>query len=372
MNAHRHGWKRKAAAFVLALLAACVIEPAEERALLDDVVGRGSAGGVRFRVEGGLAGIRNLSPGQIELWLQAPAVRIAVEAAPGAVTAWTITARNAVTDAALVFAGNASGSVRALGAGATANTLRWQTELPSGASSLLLGPPDVGSRSPWTFAVLSDVQEAIGDVGDIWARMAEDPEIRFVVSTGDLTEQGEREELLAFQASMAALPVPLYSTVGNHELGVPPDAWHALFGPFNFQFLYRDVAFTFVDSASATVDPRVYDRLDRWLQGARERYHVFVTHEPILDPVGERNGGFRSRKEAGKLLRMLAVNQVDLLFFGHIHSFYAYSLGGTETYISGGGGAIPERLDGIGRHYLRVTVDPVREEAIVSVVRVDP
>ena len=44
---------------------------------------------------------------------------------------------------------------------------------------------------------------------------------------------------------------------------------------------------------------------------------------------------------------------------------------GVPAYISGGGGAIPERMDGIGRHYLVVEVDPRVGVRTVGVTRVD-
>jgi hypothetical protein len=81
----------------------------------------------------------------------------------------------------------------------------------------------------------------------------------------------------------------------------------------------------------------------------------------------------RSRKEAAKLLGMLANGNVDATFYGHLHSYYAYENAGIPAYISGGGGAYPERWDGIGRHFLVVDLDPgsARVES-VGVVRVDP
>ena len=82
--------------------------------------------------------------------------------------------------------------------------------------------------------------------------------------------------------------------------------------------------------------------------------HVVVTHIPPLDPVGERNAAFGSRAEAAKLLQRLASGTVDLTLYGHVHSYYAFGNAGIPAYISGGGGAHPEKLDGIGRHYLAV------------------
>ena len=158
---------------------------------------------------------------------------------------------------------------------------------------------------------------------------------------------------------------------GNHEMGAPASAWHELFGPFNVHFTFKGVAFSLVDSGNATIDPHVYERLDGWLDDNRARTHAVLTHVPPIDPAGLRGGSFRSRKEAAKLLQKLGAGQVDALFLGHIHSYYAFSAAGVPSYISGGGGAIQETLDGIERHYLRVRASPERGIEEVAVVRVD-
>jgi len=62
---------------------------------------------------------------------------------------------------------------------------------------------------------------------------------------------------------------------------------------------------------------------------------------------------------------------VDLTLYGHIHSYYKFENGGVPAYIFGGGGAIPERFDQIGRHFLVVEVDPARGVRGVRTVRVD-
>src|SRR5690606_20030834 len=121
---------------------------------------------------------------------------------------------------------------------------------------------------------------------------------------------------------------------------------------------FKGVAFSLVDSGNASLDPIVYDWLDGWLDRAAGDVHVFGTHFPPIDPVGARAGSFRSRKEAAKLLSRLAAGAVDLTLYGHIHSYYSYENAGIPAYISGGGGALPEKLDGIGRHFLTIDVDP--------------
>ena len=95
-------------------------------------------------------------------------------------------------------------------------------------------------------------------------------------------------------------------------------------------------------------------------------------HIPPLDPVGVRNGSFSSRAEANKLLSRLAAGHVDLTVYVHVHSYYAYANAGIPAFITGGGGAIPERMDGIGRHFLVFDADPARGDVTGRLVRVDP
>jgi 3',5'-cyclic-AMP phosphodiesterase len=115
----------------------------------------------------------------------------------------------------------------------------------------------------------------------------------------------------------------------------------------------------------------VYGWLDDWLARGIDETHVVFMHYPVLDPVGVRNGAFASRSEAGKLLGKLSQSDVDLTLYGHIHSFYAFENAGIPAYISGGGGAIPETFDGVGRHFLMVHADAKRATISVRIERVD-
>lgn len=376
MTGDRRGWRVPAWVWGLSAFAAMgsCLRPSEERAAMDSAVGLAEVGGVSLRVEDGLAAVRVAEPGLLRLWAQAPQLTVELEADAQASPSWVFEVWNCMPDAELVALGQDGMPlvVQALEDDGAPTRKRWGVELlPGQAATLLLGPPDAQDEAPWRFAVLSDVQEDVDRVDQIFARVNEDPSVRFVLSSGDLTRQGEASELERFQDELLALEVPLYSTVGNHELGTEPEVWHRLFGRFNTHFWFKGVAFSLVDSGSATLDPTVYRWLDGWLKDSAQEVHVFVTHIVPIDPIGTRNGSFRSRKEAGKLLKMLADGQVDVGVYGHVHSFYGFSLAGVPMYISGGGGAIPERLDGIERHYLVVDVRPGEKVDRVGVVRVD-
>src|SRR5699024_4544861 len=89
------------------------------------------------------------------------------------------------------------------------------------------------------------------------------------------------------------------------------------------------------------------------------RIDVAVMHIPPLDPSGIRNGGWSSRLEAERFLAALAARGTRLLLAGHLHGHEEETdAGGVRTVVSGGGARSNQRLDGVGLHYLIVTVAP--------------
>lgn len=365
------------AALGLALAAGC-LRKGEERALSDLEVGVAAAEAVTVAVDDGLAHVRAVEAGaanRITLWGSAPAFTLALSAETGA--AWELTVQNCMPDAALTALDGALVDITPLAGTPRPTVRRWQVTLrgaPGVAEARLrVAPPDADTLAPgesWRFAVMGDIQRALDRVDDIFARIDQDPGIRFVASTGDIVQSGENDEYALWERQLEALDVPYFSTIGNHELFASFERWRARFGRFNVHFRFKGAAFSLIDSGNASVDPLVQDWLDEWLEAADDDVHFFFTHYPLIDPIGVRAGSFRSSQEAHKLLDRLAEERVDVTFYGHIHSYYAFANAGIPAYISGGGGAIPERWDGVGRHFLTVdvTADGVRS---VGLVRVD-
>jgi len=363
----------KVALVVSALCAGACFEIAGERARRDLTIGKAEAAASRVEIRDGLGAVRRFDAGSLEVWANAPAFEASLELGSDAPDAFGVVVRNALPDAGL---GVEDASGRAVEVtpleGAVSTELRFEIRTqPNTRYTLRLAPSDLDSREPFEFIALADVQEAIDSVEDVFAKMNERRGARFAMFSGDITSRGKPSELEEFQRKMGALSLPLYTTLGNHELGDPDVPYHSYFGRGSQSFRFRGVRFTFLDSASATIDAQVYDWLEGWLDAGRSENHLVFMHVPPLDPFGIRNGAFSSRAEAAKLLGSLGRGRVDMTFYGHVHSYYAFENAGIPAYISGGGGAIPERFDGIGRHFLAVTVDPGAEGGKVSVVRVD-
>lgn len=326
------------AALCAPLLASCFGIP-EDRARQDESVGAGEAGGVAVRVVDGLAAVRELAAGRLVLWAQSPVLEIELTPSAAAVQEWKITVENALPDAEL-RAETSDGApllVTPTEEGHGCATHRaWTVRLiPGLRATLRVSSPDAEIAQRWSFAVLNDTHGA-DVIREAAPSLNANAQLRLVVSGGDLGAGNGRSDLLAVQEALCALRVPFYATVGNNDAG--STAWHDLFGRHSFHFAFRGVAFSFVDSASASVAPRTYEWFDDWARRAGARPHVTVTHVPPLDPLGSRGGGFRSREEAGKFLRGLAGGGVDLLLCGHLHLYYSLEEGGIPTVIGGAHG----------------------------------
>ncbi len=357
----------------LALGAGGCMRPAEERTLKELEIGRVESGGVSFTVEDGLAVVRKAEPGALTLWGSAPAFHVRAVASEGAVGSWwTLRVRNAMPDAELsAFVGHVPLPVERLD-GPLPTEKVWRVQVPAGSEArLTVAPPEWEQPRPFRFVALADVQEALPRVGDIYKRINADPSLRFIFFSGDLTQQGTVAQLEEFQSRLQESNIPLFATLGNHELIAPEPRYHEYFGRGNLHFTFQGAHFTLIDSGNGTLDPRAEEALDGWLEAGRDAVHILGTHIPLVDPIGVRNGAFASRNEAASLLGKLSRANLDLTLYGHVHSYYSFSNAGIPAFISGGGGAIPEQFDGIGRHFLAVEVDPSSGVRTVSLVRVD-
>ena len=351
----------------------CLNRP-ETRVDLDLKVGIRELDGVGSVVvaEGG-AQVHNLSDTSLVLMGQVPGFSFDINF-ENPTPRFTITLKNCMPSAELWLT-DATGDATALPlADSPYPTERtWVIDnLPAGIAHFSVQAEPGVSGAPFRVAFLSDVQEAVDTVQDIYSVMNQDPSIAFVVGGGDITHRGYAREIEVFLEALTGLNVPMFTTSGNHDVDWGEEhAWFEQMGRNSFHFVFRGVHFSFVDSGGATVPGRVYDWLEGCLRDGRDSVHIFTTHIPPIDPVGTRNASFASRIEAQVLLALLARYGVDLTLYGHIHSYYKFTNAGIPAYIAGGGGGPDEKLDGIGRHYLTIDVDPALGVTGVDLVRID-
>lgn len=346
----------------------CCTRPAEERAYADEEVGHADGDALGVDVVGGLAVVRALDTSSISLWASAPRLELSVSFHAPPPPSLTLQVDNCMPGSVLD-----AGDVPVSASPREAKRCSFQLgPFDNGDPvQLRLAPPGSETMRAVRFGVMSDIQEAIDRVKDIYQVANREPGLDFMLSAGDLTEHGDTAELEQFETELLGLDIPYYTTLGNHELRQSPCLFQAHFGRGSSSFEYGGVRFTLLDSASATIDPIVLGWLDEWLALGADRLHVVAMHVPPRDPIGLRDVAFASRNEASSLLARLAGGGVDLTLYGHIHSYYRFENAGIPAYISGGGGSHPERFDDIGRHFLVVDADPLAGTTQVRVVRVD-
>jgi predicted phosphodiesterase len=351
---------------LLPLLAAGCTRPAESRAYAELEVGASALTDVTVEIVGGHGAIHELADHRLELWANAPDIRVRVDVGATAAGDWTISARNVLTDAIMTEGGVIS--MRAPDQFPTTGVFR--TQLAPGLHELRIAPPDVDVMAPFRVAAMADIQMALPEVDDMFEVISVVPDARFVICMGDITQRSGIEEYDMFDRQLQTLTIPFYTTLGNHELWEDHDRYFSRYGRASFQFEFKGTVFTFADSGDGGIDPIVEGWLDEWLEAAKDRTNVFLTHFPPIDPVGTRYGGFRSAEDGRRLLARLVKGNVDLTLYGHIHTLVEYENAGIPAYISGGGGAEPMKWDGIGRHFLLIDFVP-SGVANVSVQRVD-
>ncbi len=352
-----------------ALLSTACLDVGDQRAEADLTVGRAETDALNITVDRGAAQVRNITDEALTLWASTPQATVRLTSTRDGMV--TLTAQNIMASTTTTIDGVALQETDASRPVPTEGV--WRVPVTAGDETVIeLAAPEPAAAERWEFVAFADVQDDIDRVQDLYGPMRENPEIRFGLISGDLTEEGSPAQLERFQREMRTLPFPCYATLGNHELGTSETLFHEYFGRGNHHFAWGGAHFTLLDSASATIAAPVWEWLDEWLAQGAEAPHMVMMHIPVLDENGLRNGAFASRAEANRLIGRFAQGGVDLAVYGHVHTYSAYSTAGIPTYISGGGGAIPMRLDGIGRHFLNVEVDPARQTFDVGVVRVTP
>lgn len=348
--------------------AAACTRPSENRAEAELAIGSAEIADASVRVAGGLAVVRELGDYVLDLRAQSPVLSIEFALGNTAAGDWTITVRNTPVDAVLDVGGLRV--TREPDQHPTVGIFR--VSLGAGTHTLRVAPPDADIVEPFKVAALADIQTAMPEVDEVFAKISAEPGLRFVVGMGDITERAEVSEYDLFERQVQSLTIPFYTTLGNHDLWTDYTRFHERFGRATFQFEFKGAAFTFADSGDAGIDPLVEEQLVTWLSAVRDRTSVFLTHFPPIDPLGVRYGGFRSAQDGRRLLARLAENEVDLTLYGHIHTFIDFENADIPAFISGGGGADPMKWDGIHRHFLVIDIDPARKRSYsVRVVRVD-
>ena len=267
------------------------------------------------------------------------------------------------------------------GASGVVNESQTQPGAPNSISTGTAG--DAASPVIYTFAVCGD-NRTMGIENGILPRIIESAKARgadFMVNTGDVSGDGSRGELTLYQNLIEASGLRIYTVPGNHDVGRggTSEAYESIIGATYYSFDQGGDHFIVLDNADDRVG--IDQTQMQWLtadlarNSSKPRQFIFA-HIPVADPSlssGHVSGelgdeGLRSGQQLVAEASKYA--NVSDFFFGHIHAYFSYKLGGIDAYVTGGAGAplyFPESSGGY-YHYLLVSVHP--ESVELEVVRV--
>ena len=224
-------------------------------------------------------------------------------------------------------------------------------------SALTLANPEL-----FSFAVFSDIHIKPSNLSTL-VRFKQDIQkydIAFFTVLGDLTEDGSNEEYRDVKADLAAVGIPYYATIGNHDLFQSGRAggwstWSASLGPATYAVTVADkIRLVFLDTSSDEVGESQFT----WLEDVLSQpgpVTLVGSHYPIYDGTSPSIWRISSLEERMKLSSLLNRYNVHSYVGGHMHGFRESMVGSVHHFIVGS--MFPEALD-VGLHgYLLYTYD---------------
>lgn len=177
---------------------------------------------------------------------------------------------------------------------------------------------------------MEDLQRSIADIN-------QNPEIEFVVVTGDLTESGDRTSIEAIKAALEQLHVPFYAASGNHETTWSESGvmdFSRVFGDSRFAFSHNGMYFIGFNSGPVIrmADGHVAPQDIAWLKHNLDSVSkagdapIFVfTHYPL------KNGDVDNWYDVTDVLRQ---HNVQCVMGGHYHRNLLYDCDGIADVLN--------------------------------------
>lgn len=169
----------------------------------------------------------------------------------------------------------------------------------------------------------------------------------FLIWNGDIVNNGFMVEYATNAAIMESLPMPVYPTIGNHDIwNRGEDFYYRYFGPTRYSFSFKDCHFVFINTSVGLIGSDQFDWLENELAITDMKYKVVVGHIPPIDTVlarfddselqyPELRHNLFSKAESDLLLDLFARYSVDLFLGGHTHEHGMMEIGGTIVVTSG-------------------------------------
>lgn len=180
----------------------------------------------------------------------------------------------------------------------------------------LINAADADDSQPFKVAVLSDTHYHFSKLEDAVEHINREGDYAFAIVTGDIAENGLKQEFVYFYNIMKKLKIPYLTAIGNHDyLSNGEKVYRQMFGDFNYTFVYNQVKFVLFDNT--TYESRKAPEMD-WLASAVVKdggydHVVPMAHIPPYDGQME--------KYAAQYHRLMVENDIRVSVHGHKHDF---------------------------------------------------
>jgi Icc protein len=186
----------------------------------------------------------------------------------------------------------------------------------TGKNLAIINAADGGDSRPFKIAVLSDPHYHFSKLEDAIVHINRHDEYAFVIVTGDLSENGLKQELIYFYQIMAGLKIPYITVIGNHDyLSNGQQVYSQMYGPYNYAFVFNNVKFVMFDNTTieSEQDPNM-DWLATSLVNDGGFDHVIpFAHVPPYDT--------QMRNHYQNYHALMVQNGITASIHGHKHAF---------------------------------------------------
>jgi 3',5'-cyclic-AMP phosphodiesterase len=174
----------------------------------------------------------------------------------------------------------------------------------------------VGDSKPFKVALLSDSHYHFRKLDEAIIDINQRDYFDFVIVTGDIADNGLKQEFIYFHESMKNLTIPYLTVIGNHDyLANGEHVYGKMFGPYNYTFVYNNIKFVLFDNVRWESE-KVPDFgwLARELNNNDGYDHVIpFSHIPPFDGQME---GFRTGFH-----QLMVQNKIRYSIHGHSHDY---------------------------------------------------
>ncbi|GHV26016.1 hypothetical protein AGMMS4952_05160 [Spirochaetia bacterium] len=192
---------------------------------------------------------------------------------------------------------------------------------------------DAGRNLPleesYSFIVLSDAHIEGGNAFGFEKLKDVLNGVSFVVITGDITQNGRREDLQKFIEIAGAFGVPCYPVIGNHDIYFDNFSnWNELIGSTRYRIDHSNTTLFILDSANASFGASQLDWLRDELRTAKNHVFVFTHANLFVQTPGDIEQVTDTRERA----RIMAIlkGRACAMFMGHVHRRIIRKAGGVE------------------------------------------